>query len=52
MNIVFWLLVMVAAILFWLVLSPVFWTIGDILLGLWNRAKEEMKETEENKEEK
>lgn len=34
-----------------MVLSPVFWTIGDILMGLWTRAKEEMQETDEKKEE-
>lgn len=33
-----------------MVLSPIFWTIGDFLLGLWTRTKEEMKETDETEE--
>lgn len=50
-NPVFWILVIVGAILFWMVLSPIFWTIGDFLLGLWTRAKEELQEIDETEEE-
>lgn len=52
MNPIFWLLVFVAAVAFWFVLAPVFWVIGDILLGFWENAKAEIKINEENKEEK
>lgn len=51
MNPIFWLLVFATAIAFWFVLAPVFWIIGDILLGFWEKAKAEIKETEENEEE-
>ena len=51
MNIVFWVLVVFAAIILWLALSSVFWDIGDFFSSLVNGAKEAMEETDENEEE-
>lgn len=51
MNPVFWILVILGAIAFWFVLAPIFQTLGDILMEFWDRAKEEMTETDEDEEE-
>lgn len=51
MNIVFWVLVVLALALTWFCMSSVFNGIGGFLLDLFNDAKEEIKgdESEKNK---
>lgn len=46
MNIVFWMLVILFAIVFWLALSSKFWDIGDVLSNLLQNAKDAMNEEE------
>ena len=46
MNIVFWALVVICAVILWMALSSFFWGIGDFFSELWGEAKEAMNETE------
>ena len=48
MNIIFWLLVIVALVLVWFCLSFAFKGIGGFALKLYNDAKETMNEEKEN----
>lgn len=47
MNIVFWLIVIVALVLIWFCLSFAFKGIGGLALKLFNDAKDEINETKE-----
>lgn len=51
MNIVFWALVGLAAVLIWLVLSAYFWDIGEFFYGLIHDAKDALEETNNDEEE-
>lgn len=51
MNPVFWLLVVIAAILLWFCLSFMFKAVGGIFLKLFNDAKNAIKEEKEKKDE-
>lgn len=46
MNIIFWALVIIGAVILWMALSPYFWSVGEFLSSLWGGAKEAMEETE------
>lgn len=46
MNIIFWALVIIGAVILWMALSPYFWSVGEFLSNLWGGAKEAMEETE------
>lgn len=46
MNIVFWMLVILAAVAAWFALSSQFWDIGDVFSGLFQNAKDAMNEEE------
>lgn len=50
MNIVFWALVILLAFGAWFSLSSSFWNIGAFFSGVWNDAKDALKE-ERDKEE-
>lgn len=50
MNIVFWLLVIVALVFLWFCLSFAFKGIGGFFLKLFNDAKEEITESKETSE--
>lgn len=50
MNIVFWALVGIGAVLFWLVSSSCFQRIGEIFSDLFSGAKDAMNETEIDEE--
>lgn len=51
MNIVFWLLIVLALALLWFSLSFAFKGFGEFWLGLFNDAKEAIKYEEENEDE-
>lgn len=51
MNIVFWMLVILAAVAAWFALSSQFWDIGETFFGLFQDAKDAINERE-NEEEK
>jgi len=51
MNIAFWLLFVLVAVIAWFCLSFVFKDIDDIALRLWDDAKEEMSDDPDEKEE-
>lgn len=50
MNVVFWLLVILALVLLWFCMSFAFRGIGRFALRLFNDAKNEITETKENSE--
>lgn len=50
MNIVFYLLIIVAVVFLWFVLAFLFKPLGKFFCRLWNDVKEEMKCEEESKE--
>lgn len=47
MNVVFWLLVVVALVLLWFILAFTFKPIGGFFIRLWNDAVDAMEENEE-----
>lgn len=51
MNIVFWAIVVLAMVLLWFIMSPMFKYLGGDLKGLFNRAKDEITECESEDEE-
>ena len=50
-NIVFWAIVVLAMVLLWFIMSPMFKYLGGDLKGLFNRAKDEITECESEDEE-
>lgn len=50
MNIVFWALVVIVAVIVWLSFSSFFWDIGDFFSGLFKEAKDAMEETKNEEE--
>lgn len=54
MNIVFWILTVITAVLFWIAISDGFWRIGLVVREIKKRVKKNLNEDaefEENKEE-
>lgn len=51
MNIVFWILVIVIAIVAWFLLSCAFKPLGDALIKIWKSTEENIKDEQENKDE-
>ncbi len=49
MNVVFWLLIIIAVVFAWFILSFLFRPLGRFFMRLYTDAMEQMKETEENK---
>lgn len=50
MNIVFWFLIILAAVAAWFCLSFAFRGLGGIALRLWNKAKKEITDDETGKD--
>lgn len=50
MNIVFWLLVILAAIAFWFMAAFLFYPLGRFLYRLWKDATDELSKEEKEKE--
>ena len=52
MNPVFWLLIIVFAIILWFIISFVFIPLGTVVLKKWNKTLEILNKETENNEEK